>query len=59
MKLHASLGTPISEEFTVFTKSEFPGISEDLFSGIKKNYKVEVLNAVTDIAQKHNERNKR
>ena len=55
MELHASLGTPISEEFTDFTKSEFPRISEDLFSGIKKNYKVKVLNAVTDIAQEHRE----
>ncbi|MCP4392803.1 MAG: hypothetical protein GY804_00785 [Alphaproteobacteria bacterium] len=55
MELHAGLGTPISEEFTDFTKPEYPGISEDLFSGIKKNYKEEVLNAVTDITQGNKE----
>ena len=55
MELHASLGMPISEEFTDFTKPEYPGISEDLFSGIKKNYKEEVLNSVTDIAEEHKE----
>ncbi|MCP4269958.1 MAG: hypothetical protein GY777_31025 [Candidatus Brocadiaceae bacterium] len=49
------MGTLISEEFTDFTKPEYPGISEDLFSGIKKNYKEEVINAVTDIAQDHKE----
>ena len=55
MELHAGLGTPISEELTDFTKPEYPGISEDLFSGIKKNYKEEVLNAVTYIAEEHKE----
>ena len=49
------MGTLISEEFTDFTKPEYPGISEDLFFGIKKNYTEEVLNAVTDIAQEHKE----
>ena len=49
MELHAGLGTPISEEFTDF------GISEDQFSGIKKNCKEEILNTVTDIAQDHKE----
>ena len=55
MELHAGLGTPISEEFTDFTKPEYPGISEDQFSGIKKNCKEEILNTVTDIAQEHKE----
>ena len=49
MELHAGLGTPISEEFTDL------GISEDHFSGIKKNCKEEILNTVTDIAQEHKE----
>ena len=54
VELHAGLVTPISEEFIDFTKPEYPGISEDLFPGIKKNYK-EVLNAMTNITQGNKE----
>ena len=53
MELHAGLGTPISEEFTDFTKPKYPVISEDQFSGIKKNCKEEILKTVTDIGQEH------
>ena len=55
MELHAGLGTPISEVFNDFTKPKYPVISEDQFSGIKKNCKEEILNTVTDIAQEHKE----
>ena len=54
MELHAGLGTPISEEFTDFTKPKYPVISEDQFFGRKKNCK-EILKTVTDIAQEHKE----
>ncbi|KAJ8395923.1 hypothetical protein AAFF_G00026310 [Aldrovandia affinis] len=51
--LHTGLGQPISDNFTRFTKPEYPGVSDDLFTGVKKTYKEEVLNSVSDLAAEH------
>ncbi|KAJ8395919.1 hypothetical protein AAFF_G00026270 [Aldrovandia affinis] len=51
--LHTGLGQLISNDFTRFTKPEYPGVSDDLFTGVKKTYKEEVLNSVSDLAAEH------
>ena len=51
--LHTSLGQPVSDEFTQFTKPEYPGVSDELFTGEQKKYKKEVLNSVSDLAEEH------
>ena len=51
--LHAGLGQPMSDDFTSFISPEFPGVSDDLFLGVKENYKEEVLNAVSELAAEH------
>ena len=51
--LHTGLGQPISDDFTRFTKPEYPGESDALFTGLKKNYMKEVLNSVSDLTEEH------
>ena len=53
--LHISLGKPISEQYTRFTKPEFSGVSDELFQGIQNNYKPEVLNSVSEMANEYME----
>ena len=53
--LHISLGKPVSEQYTRFTKPEFSGVSEELFQGVKNNYKPEVLNSVSEMANEYTE----
>ena len=51
--LHTGLGQPVSDNFTKFTTPEYPGVSDDLFNGVKKTYTEEVLNSVSDMAAEH------
>ena len=51
--LHISLGKPISEQYTRFTKPEFSGVSHELFQGVQNNYKPEVLNSVSEMANEY------
>ena len=51
--LHTALGNPISDDFTKFIKPEYPGISNDLFNGVQKTYKAEVLQSVSVLADEH------
>ena len=53
--LHTSLGKPISEDYTKFTNPEFPSVSKELFTGVKKNYKAEVLDSVSGLAEEYME----
>ena len=53
--VHSGLGQLINEHFTNFTKPEYPGISKEMFDGVKKTYKQEVLNAVSDLAAENME----
>ena len=51
--LYTGLGQPISEDFTNFVRPEYPGVSEDLFEGVKKNYNQAVLDSVSELAAEH------
>ena len=51
--LHTGMGQPISDDFARFIKPEYPGVTDELFTGVKKNYNEEVLSSVTDIAEEH------
>jgi hypothetical protein len=42
-KLHSAMDLPISEGFTRFVKPEYPGITQELFDAVKKNYNEVVL----------------
>ena len=53
--LYINLGKPISEQYTRFTKPEFSGFSEELFQGVKNNYKPEVLNSVSEMTNEYME----
>ena len=49
--LHTSLVKPITEDYTKFTKPEFPSVSKGLFTAVKKNYKAEVLDSVSGLVK--------
>ena len=54
--LHTSLSTQkVSADFLSLTKPFFPGISEKLFTGVKKSYGETVLKSVTDVAVEYTE----
>ena len=57
--VHSGLGQLINEHFTDFTRPEYPGISKELFDGVKKTYKQWVLDAVSDLAAEYMEEFKR
>jgi hypothetical protein len=44
---------PINSEFFYFSKPWYPGISDELFSGVKKSYKPHVVEAVDDYIKLH------
>ena len=52
-ELHTALGKPVSDEYTRFTKPEYPLVSDDLFHGIKRTYNEDVLKSVSDLAEEH------
>ena len=46
---------PVSEESIYFHKPQFLGVSDELFSGVKKSYSEAVLQSVTEVAAEHTE----
>ena len=54
--LYTTLSTEkVTEDFMIMTEPFFPGISADLFSGVKKSYGLTVLKSVVEVGEEFKE----
>ena len=51
--LFESMDTTVDDSFFEFKEPAFSGVSQNLFDGVKKSYKPQVLQVVSDIAKEH------
>ena len=54
-ELYASMENPVTIDFFQFTDPAFEGVSNEMFQKVKDSYKIDVLAAVTAVAEEHTE----